>query len=53
MHCCIPGGLLPHPFTLTPVAGGGLLTDSVMKQEWEETEAKLHTMRSMLQTEES
>ena len=30
-------------------AGGGLLADSVMKQEWEETEAKLHTMRALLE----
>ncbi len=29
-------------------AGGGLLPDSEMRQEWEETEAKLHTMRALL-----
>ncbi|MBR1389700.1 MAG: isochorismate synthase [Prevotella sp.] len=29
-------------------AGGGLLKDSVMQQEWQETEAKLETMRSLL-----
>ena len=26
-------------------AGGGLLKDSVLEQEWQETEAKLETMR--------
>ena len=31
-------------------AGGGLLRDSVEDQEWEETEAKLETMRSLLET---
>lgn len=29
-------------------AGGGLLKDSVEEQEWQETEAKLETMRSLL-----
>jgi isochorismate synthase len=29
-------------------AGGGLLTDSVEEQEWQETEAKLDTMRRLL-----
>ena len=29
-------------------AGGGLLKDSVMEMEWNETEAKLETMRSLL-----
>ena len=29
-------------------AGGGLLKDSVEQQEWQETEAKLETMRSLL-----
>lgn len=29
-------------------AGGGLLRDSVMEQEWLETEAKLETMRRLL-----
>ena len=29
-------------------AGGGLLKDSVMEQEWQETEAKLQTMRRCL-----
>lgn len=29
-------------------AGGGLLNDSVVEQEWQETEAKLETMRSLL-----
>ena len=31
-------------------AGGGLLRDSEEKQEWEETEAKLETMRSLIET---
>ena len=31
-------------------AGGGLLRDSEDDQEWEETEAKLETMRSLLET---
>jgi isochorismate synthase len=31
-------------------AGGGLLRDSEEDQEWEETEAKLETMRSLLET---
>ena len=31
-------------------AGGGLLRDSEEEQEWEETEAKLETMRSLLET---
>lgn len=31
-------------------AGGGLLRDSVEEQEWEETEAKFETMRSLLET---
>jgi isochorismate synthase len=26
-------------------AGGGLLKDSILEQEWQETEAKLETMR--------
>jgi len=29
-------------------AGGGLLKDSTEEQEWQETEAKLETMRSLL-----
>jgi isochorismate synthase len=29
-------------------AGGGLLKDSILEQEWLETEAKLETMRSLL-----
>lgn len=29
-------------------AGGGLLRDSIEQQEWEETEAKMQTMRSLL-----
>ena len=29
-------------------AGGGLLRDSVMEQEWQETEAKLETMRRLI-----
>lgn len=29
-------------------AGGGLLKDSVVEQEWQETEAKMQTMRSLL-----
>lgn len=29
-------------------AGGGLLKDSTVEQEWQETEAKLETMRSLL-----
>jgi isochorismate synthase len=28
-------------------AGGGLLRDSVEEQEWEETEAKLETMKRL------
>ena len=31
-------------------AGGGLLRDSEEDQEWEETEAKLETMRSLIET---
>lgn len=31
-------------------AGGGLLRDSQQKKEWEETEAKLDTMRRLLET---
>jgi len=29
-------------------AGGGLLKDSIEEQEWQETEAKLETMRHLL-----
>jgi isochorismate synthase len=29
-------------------AGGGLLRDSVEQQEWDETEAKLQTMRRII-----
>ena len=29
-------------------AGGGLLSDSVEEQEWQETEAKMETMRNLL-----
>jgi isochorismate synthase len=29
-------------------AGGGLLPDSTEEQEWQETEAKMETMRSLL-----
>jgi isochorismate synthase len=29
-------------------AGGGLLRDSILEQEWMETEAKLETMRRLL-----
>ena len=29
-------------------AGGGLLKDSVLEQEWAETEAKMQTMRRVL-----
>ena len=29
-------------------AGGGLLGESTEEQEWQETEAKLETMRSLL-----
>ena len=29
-------------------AGGGLLKESTVEQEWQETEAKLETMRSLL-----
>ena len=32
-------------------AGGGLLADSIMQKEWEETEAKMQTMRSLLDAE--
>ena len=31
-------------------AGGGLLRDSIMEQEWQETEAKLETMRKCIAT---
>ena len=34
-------------------AGGGLLKDSVEEQEWAETEAKMETMRRILQAEEA
>lgn len=34
-------------------AGGGLLKDSVEEQEWAETEAKMETMRRILQVEEA
>lgn len=33
-------------------AGGGLLRDSTEEQEWQETEAKLETMRRVLRTEQ-
>jgi len=29
-------------------AGGGLLKDSLLEQEWQETEAKMQTMRGLL-----
>jgi isochorismate synthase len=29
-------------------AGGGLLKDSQLEQEWQETEAKMQTMRNLL-----
>jgi isochorismate synthase len=29
-------------------AGGGLLPDSIEQQEWEETEAKLETIRRII-----
>jgi isochorismate synthase len=29
-------------------AGGGLLPDSIEEQEWQETEAKMETMRNLL-----
>ena len=29
-------------------AGGGLLKDSVAEQEWQETEAKMQTMRNLI-----
>ena len=29
-------------------AGGGLLKDSILEQEWQETEAKLETIRKLL-----
>jgi len=32
-------------------AGGGLLSDSILEQEWQETEAKLQTMRVLLKVE--
>ncbi len=31
-------------------AGGGLLRDSVLQQEWQETEAKMETMRRLFET---
>lgn len=33
-------------------AGGGLLEESDMKKEWEETEAKMNTMRAVIKSEE-
>jgi isochorismate synthase len=30
-------------------AGGGLLKDSIEESEWQETEAKLNTMRNVLE----
>ena len=30
-------------------AGGGLLKESIEEHEWEETEAKMETMRNVLQ----
>lgn len=38
--------LFAHSFRL--YAGGGLISDSIEQQEWEETEAKLMTMQSLL-----
>jgi len=38
--------ITPHTYYL--YAGGGLLKDSTMQQEWQETEAKLETMRTLL-----
>lgn len=38
--------LLPDGYRL--YAGGGLLPDSVEEQEWQETEAKMETMRNLL-----
>ena len=29
-------------------AGGGLLKDSILEQEWQETEAKLETIRKVI-----
>ena len=40
MHIC------DHQYQL--YAGGGLLPDSVEEQEWQETEAKMETMRNLL-----
>lgn len=40
--------ILPDRFRL--YAGGGLLKDSVGEQEWQETEAKLETMRRLLKS---
>ena len=40
MHIC------DHQYQL--YAGGGLLLDSVEEQEWQETEAKMETMRNLL-----
>jgi len=34
---------------LTLFAGGGLLTSSELKSEWEETEAKLQTILSLIE----
>ncbi|MBQ8159094.1 MAG: chorismate-binding protein [Prevotella sp.] len=38
--------ILPQQYIL--YAGGGLLKDSLMEQEWQETEAKMQTMRRLL-----
>lgn len=39
--------LLPHAFRL--YAGGGLLADSEEESEWQETEAKIHTMARLIE----
>lgn len=39
--------LLPHAFCL--YAGGGLLADSEEESEWQETEAKIHTMARLIE----
>lgn len=38
--------ILAHEYRL--YAGGGLLKDSVAEQEWQETEAKMQTMRNLI-----
>ena len=43
--------ILPHHYRL--YAGGGLLKDSEEEQEWQETEAKMETMRALINVPKS